>query len=139
MEEISLKTFVIGLLSVVSYLLSAAGILFWIYMVLAMVDFITGCGKAVVKQELNSSTGRKGILKKVGTICVLVVSVLLDLILMEHGISTEGMIFHVVCSWYIFIEILSILENVNAMGVKIPERLRSIIKVMNPSEYNDRD
>ncbi len=132
MEEISLKAVVISLISVITYLLAAAGVLFWIFIILASIDFLTGIGKAYVKGELNSSTGRTGILRKVGTISILVIAVLLDLILKEHGIKTNGMVFHVVCSWYILMEILSVLENVHDMGVKIPLRLYHIVKVMSP-------
>jgi len=139
MEEISLRTTFVALITVVSYLVDAAGTLFWIFLILACLDFLTGLCKAYTQKNIDSHIGRKGILKKFAVICILVVAILLDLTLMEHGLDTGGLVFTVISSWYILMEILSILENVSNMGVKVPLKLYKIVEAMNPGVENRKD
>ena len=123
MEELSTKTLFGSLIAIISYILGVAGSLFWIYVIVAAMDFVTGVTAAYINSELSSEIGRKGILKKFGTFCVIVISVLLDFIALEHGIGTQGLIYIVVASWYIATDMLSILENVGRCGVAVPEVL----------------
>ncbi len=99
---------------------------------LMFIDYITGICKSVVQKKVNSSIGAKGIVKKVGYLCVIAVSELLDELL-----NVDGGLRTLVITTFIFNEMLSILENSGAIGIKIPDILyKSLEKLKKNNEDN---
>lgn len=98
-------------------------------LVLMLLDYITGIAKAFINNKVNSTLGAKGIIKKVGYLCVITVSVLLD-----HLLNMDGAIRSLVLTIFIFNEILSILENSSEMGVKIPEIIYKSLEKLNNNQ-----
>lgn len=91
-----------------------------------VLDWITGMAKAFTRRELSSRVGLAGLLKKVGYLVVVCVAGVIDYLaraaLGDIGVTAElpylfGM---VVTVWLIVNELISILENVAALGVPVP-------------------
>lgn len=86
------------------------------------------------KEGLSSKAGVKGIVKKVGYLCVIIVAMFFDYIIM-YALSIMGLKYEItmffgllVTVWFILNELLSILENVAGLGVPIPDFLTRYVK-----------
>lgn len=106
-----------------------------IVLVIAMVvDYGTGMAKAWSAGELCSRTGIKGIIKKVGYLVIVLVAMGADYLLrygMEQvgiHINVDFLIAAIVIAWLIINELISILENVAAIGAPVPKFLVTLIK-----------
>lgn len=102
-----------------------------------LVDYGTGMAKAWSAGELCSRTGIKGIIKnikKVGYLVIVLVAMGADYLLrygMEQvgiHINVEFLIAAIVIAWLIINELISILENVAAIGAPVPKFLVTLIK-----------
>lgn len=106
-----------------------------IVLVIAMLaDYGTGMVKAWNAGTLCSRTGIRGILKKVGYLVIVAVAMGADYLL-RYGLSQVGvhiniefLIAAIVIVWLIINELISILENVAAIGAPVPEFLLKLIK-----------
>lgn len=99
-----------------------------------VVDFISGCANNAEKEGLSSKAGVKGIVKKVGYLCVIIVAMFFDYIIM-YALSIMGLNYEItmffgllVTVWFILNESLSILENIAGLGVPIPDFLTRYVK-----------
>ena len=131
-----MKNFVVQLLilfgNVIMFLFGNFDVYLKILMVLLVIDYITGICKSFVNKNINSSIGATGIIKKVGYLCVVVVSVFIDQIL-----NCGGKLRQIVIMTFIFNESISILENSSEMGVKIPSILSTSLEKINGKEDNN--
>lgn len=98
------------------------------------VDYISGMAKAIYLSELNSKIGHKGAIKKLCYFLVVVVAGCTDWLLI-YGLGAVGIdleltyyIGVIVTVWLIINELISILENLGAIGVPLPSFLMKIIK-----------
>ena len=106
-----------------------------IVLVIAMLaDYGTGMVKAWNAGTLCSRTGIRGILKKVGYLVIVAVAMGADYLL-RYGldqvgvhINIEVLIAAIVIVWLIINELISILENVAAIGAPVPEFLLKLIR-----------
>lgn len=78
--------------------------------VLMVIDFFTGVAASIKRKETQSSVGSKGIFKKVGVLAGVVIASVLDVATGMH--MFRGM---VIAGWSI-IEVISLIENVDALG-----------------------
>lgn len=91
-----------------------------------VLDYLTGMAKAWTRCEMSSNVGRKGILKKVGYFAVVCVAGVIDWLLLcglkSVGIDQElpFLFALIVVVWLIINELISILENLAALGVPVP-------------------
>lgn len=99
-----------------------------------VLDYITGMAKAWQAGELSSRVGIGGILKKVGYLVIVAVACVLDW-LVRYGADQMGLdwrldflIASIVVIWLVINELISILENVAALGAPVPGFLQSLIK-----------
>lgn len=90
-----------------------------------VLDYVSGIIKAYVNKELSSQIGVKGILKKVGILVVVMLSVLIDRVAGETGAIRTLVIYYFVAN-----EGLSILENIGAAGVPIPAKLKKALTAL---------
>lgn len=98
-------------------------------------DYITGLLATKYRGEkLDSSIGIKGIFKKIGMWTLVFVGAMMD-ILINYSLSQLGielsfdcLIACVVAVWIVCNEFISILENLNDMGVALPPFLQPIIE-----------
>ncbi len=88
--------------------------------VLVLVDYMTGIGKAFVNKEVSSATGFKGIFKKILIFVVIAVSVEMQKIIGD-GIPLR----EIVIMFYIANEGISLLENVSEF-IPMPQKMKDI-------------
>lgn len=113
-------------------------------MLIAMaIDYITGLIKAYVLKELSSKKGLSGIFKKFAYILVVVVGIIADylckLFIAEFDINFTFTIpiALLLAIWLTINELISILENLNAINIPIPKFLQTLIsKLKNTVEEN---
>lgn len=83
-----------------------------------VLDYVSGMLKAFYLGEVSSRKGYKGLIKKVGILFTIVVANLTDLIL---GLT----IFRsAICMFFCMNELISVLENIAALGIPIPDILK---------------
>ena len=87
-----------------------------------VLDYISGLIKAYNTKTLSSKIGLKGLLKKVGILCVVILSVLLDRISGETGVIRTMVIYYFVAN-----EGLSVLENLAEAGLPIPQFIKNAL------------
>lgn len=100
-----------------------------------LIDYITGLFASPFRQEkISSYKGIKGIIKKVCMWLLVVIGVFMDT-LIQYAIDTAGIDIKIsfvvattVAIWLVVNEIISILENLVDIGVKIPPFLMPIVK-----------
>lgn len=99
------------------------------------IDYITGVLLAAVWKKspktetgaLNSSVGFKGICKKVANLILLIIAVMLD-----HVIGDTNLVFRTATIFALSAnELVSIIENIGCMGVRIPSVLTKAIDILN--------
>lgn len=112
-----------------SYLLGEHWWLFAAFLALNVTDYITGFVKARMTKTENSNKGMRGIVKKVGYWVVIGIAFFISVSFEEIG-GIIGVNLGVVrlFGWFtlatfIINEIRSVLENLVALGVKIPDFL----------------
>lgn len=98
---------------------------FIIYVWVVITDVITGNIKSIVKREWNSNTGLSGLLKhfSVTTFAILVLSsftIYYDTPLYQNS----------VIMFLTGINLISVIENLNAIGVKFPDKITQFFTQM---------
>ena len=88
------------------------------------VDYVSGLCKAYVSNTLSSKTGIKGIVKKLCYFLAVLAGAGVDFVAFESGgYSVASPVACLVAFWLIVNELISILENLSAIGVPLPEFL----------------
>ena len=100
-------------------------------LVFIALDYISGLIKAYCTKTLSSKIGFRGILKKVGILAIVVLSVSLDRLA-----GNTGAIRTLVTYYFVANEGLSVLENFAEAGIPIPKSLKNALKVIR-KESND--
>ena len=103
-------------------------------------DFVTGIVAAHCKgEQVRSKVFYRGIAKKVGMWCLVLVGVLVDETI-AYSVAQFGITFPftfliacIVAVWIICNELLSILENLDEIGVPMPAFLKKVIKYLQHS------
>lgn len=102
-------------------------------------DYGTGLAGAYVTGTLNSRIGIKGIVKKVGYLILVAVGMVIDYLL-STAVAQAGMdikltycVGLIVTIWLIINELISILENLSEIGVKLPKFMTTIINKLKKS------
>ena len=98
---------------------------------LMAIDILTGVVKAWAKNDFQSAIMRAGLAKKAGEIMILVVGELISFGLMLPDAIMNGISFYI-----IFMEVMSILENVDDLGIPIPKFVKDVINNANDQLQN---
>ena len=125
------ETGVTALIALLSYITQAIDVLLWIFLLVATLDYLTGMMRARVSKEYcwDIDTAVAGILKKFGIIIIVVMAVLLDYIFIAIiGISDYTIIYIAITSWYIAAEMMSVLDNLDEMGVIISPTFMAVLQ-----------
>ena len=113
-----------------------------LYAVCMMLDWVTGTVLAIKNGVWSSHKARQGLWHKGGSIIMIFVSVLTDILLgltLNHisgltlPFSYDMLLTPIVLFWYIVSELGSILENTEKMGAPIPPLLKNILEKMRDS------
>ena len=130
-----LKAFFIAMWSIIASLLGVLAIPVLVMVVVNIIDYIIGLIAAPYRsQEINSYKGFKGIAKKVCMWLLVVVGAIVDWLLIFASTSAgivlpfTFLVASIVAIWVICNELLSILENINDIGVPLPAFLQNIVK-----------
>ena len=100
------------------------GVFLWVVIAFIVADFVTGILRAYKNDgRVNSSKLRDGGFKKCGIIFVILLGYVLSL---TFG-DTNLVIYHSVQAYYIYTELVSILENLDDLGVRLPKILERIL------------
>lgn len=103
------------------------------------VDYFTGYGAAMKNGEWSSDIAREGLWHKAGCIFAVLAAGILDIVVGYllgniHALSLpfEYTVFvcPLVVTWYLLMELGSIIENVGKMGAPIPPFLKKMIAVL---------
>ena len=96
-------------------------------------DYVSGMAKAWSTGKLCSKTGLRGIVKKLGYLVLVGVAGVVDW-LVRYGLAQTGvevtfqfLVAAIVIVWLIINELLSILENVAAIGGPVPAFLQKLL------------
>lgn len=110
-----------------------------VLLVVMIADYISGMTKAWISAELSSKIGIKGIVKKLCYALVIIVAACVDW-LIASGLAAVGKDIGrtyyfgiLVTVWLIINEMLSILENLSAIGVPLPAFLGKVVKRLKAS------
>lgn len=110
--------------------------LFGIYLLLNILDWLTGWYKARVKKETSSKAGLKGILKKVGYWVILLIAFLISYMFRRLGkdLLDIDLSYLSAMGWFTLAnllvnEIRSILENLIACGYRVPDVLKRGLEI----------
>ena len=124
-EEIKLEIFGIRMHYIAAIVGGVIGFLFgaWdlplqILLTAIVLDYVSGMLKAFYLGEVSSRAGYKGLIKKVGILFTIVVANLTDLILGVHIFRSA------ICMFFCMNELISVLENISALGIPIPDILK---------------
>lgn len=130
------KAAVAALLTAIATLIGWKGILILAWVILMMLDYLTGTLAAVMAGEWCSRTAREGAWHKGGAIIVIIVSAVADGIMLVIcgnipmlNITWPGVLLPIIVAWYIITELGSILENAIKMGANPPTWLSRILAV----------
>lgn len=92
--------------------------------VFVVVDYLTGVMVAVLNKELSSSVGFHGIFKKIVIFALVAVGHIIDAnVIQEGSVIRTAVIF-----FYLSNEGISILENVSAIGLPVPQKLKDVLE-----------
>lgn len=133
----SAKIVVTGAIAWVS---AKMGILYPILITLvamAITDYLTGCSASVIDgKKLSSKEGLKGILKKLGYFVAVAVGVCIDWLIVTVSaqigidIPVKALFGILISVWLILNELLSIVENLNRMDIRLPSFLKKTITLL---------
>ena len=90
-----------------------------------VIDYISGLIKAYCTRTLDSKIGFKGLLKKVGILCIVCIAVIVDRITGESGAIRTVVIYYFVAN-----EGLSVVENLAIAGLPIPDTIKRALKAL---------
>ena len=146
-KALELKMFFAALSAAFTTLFGWFGWVVLLWLVLMMVDYITGSVAANRAGEWSSQVARDGIRHKGGSLAVAAVAGILDIIIglmlkhteiqlpFKYGVAFSA----VVVFWYIFTEAGSIIENAGKLGAPIPKFLQKSIAVLKSKLDGDEE
>lgn len=129
------KIAIIGVLGFITSWLGTLAIPVYILVGCNIIDYVTGIVAAKVRNEqVSSYKGIIGISKKIFMWLLIVVGVFVDMLLqyilisLNLSIVLPYIVGCLVACWLVLNEMISILENMNDIGVPIPPFLMPIVK-----------
>lgn len=131
--------------AVLTYVLGEHWYLFAFFLLMNVVDYITGCMKSAINHKINSNKGWIGVLKKLGYWIMIVVAFTFSAFLVEIG-GMLGVDFHVttLLGWFVLAslcinEIRSIIENLVQCGYNVPSVLTKGLEVADKLINEEKD
>ena len=132
---VEIKLFITALFAGLTAWLGALAFPVYILVLLNIIDYFTGLTAAPYRKEKRNSTkGFRGIAKKVCMWVLVGLGAILDWLL-GYAAGTIGIVMpfnfllgSAVAIWLICNEVISILENIGDIGVKVPGFLRTLIE-----------
>jgi toxin secretion/phage lysis holin len=124
-----------------TYLFGAWNKIFVALVVFMAADVITGIMKAIKKKsdktadgKLSSKAGTEGLFKKIGIFVGIMVAYWAGIMFLPNAEKAIWLRDAVICGFGFF-ELVSVIENLDALGVKIPPVLMKFIKAIKKKVY----
>ncbi len=117
--KILIKGLFSGLGTTFIYLFGGWDIALQSLLLFIVIDYATGMMKSYKSKVLNSNKGIQGIFKKLGMLCMVAVACVVDRLAGDTGLIRTTLIYYLVAN-----EGLSIIENLGAMDIIIPDFLK---------------
>ena len=140
MEQVTkFKAAVAAVMAAMTALWGWFGWLVFAWVACMTIDYITGYSAAAKNGEWSSQIAREGLWHKAGCIFAVLVAGILDAVLgyilgnikgLEIPFTYTVLVCPLVVTWYLLMELGSILENVGKMGAPLPEFLKKMIAVL---------
>jgi len=102
-------------------------------LIFTVIDYVTGILCAIVKKELSSKIGGRGIVKKVLVFLIVGIAHTVDAHLIGYGSTMRT----VTIIFYMCNEGLSVLENSCRIGLPMPQKLKNILLQLRGDKSND--
>ncbi len=128
-EKFDVVRFYTIFISCIIYLLGGYDMGIQILLIVIALDYITGILKAIVLKQLNSYIGWSGLCKKTGILISIMVAVQV-----EYLIGKPDTVHNVIAFAFTINECISIVENLDKIGVKIPKVLTKYLKNLKDSQ-----
>lgn len=109
----------------ITYLFGGVDVALQTLLLFMALDYLTGVGAAWHGKRLDSKRGLWGFAKKLFMLVAVVVAVMLDRVAGTNGMLRAGAIYYLLAN-----EGLSILENLAAMDVIVPPKLKDALEVL---------
>lgn len=101
--------------------------------VFVLTDYVTGFASAIVRKELSSSVGFKGLARKVLIFLIVGIANVLDVyVLGANAVLRTAVILFYMCN-----EGLSIIENAGEIGLPIPKKLKEVLAQLRKKSGED--
>lgn len=124
--DVIFKWFIATGAAVAAYLFGGWSQSMAILLFFVVADYITGFIAGAVEGKLNSEVGFKGIFKKVLIFAVVAIAHQIDL----FSANESEMIMSATVAFYIWNELLSIIENIGRTGLPLPDVLLRAVEVL---------
>ena len=134
-----------GIVTFLTIILGEHWILFVLFLLFNVIDFITGWMKARVTKKENSIKGFKGVIKKLGYWLIILVSFSASVLFMEIGeVLKIDLSITTMLGWFVLAslainEIRSIIENIVECGYKVPQILIKGLDIANKAINKKED
>ena len=123
-----LKLFIDGLIatcaSLFAFLYGDITPLFWAVLTFMILDYITGVIVAIVRKELSSEIGFKGLAKKFLILIFIALAHILDV----NVLNTFPVLQSAVMMFFIANEGISLVENAAKLGLPVPSKFLDVLK-----------
>lgn len=133
-KQTTVQAVITAALAALTYYFSILAVPIIVLMVVMVIDYITGMISAWHNSELSSKKGLFGIVKKLCYLALVCVGMGVDWLIysgmVQIGITMNYTIFFgiLVAIWLIINELISILENLNRIGVPLPKFITAVVK-----------
>ncbi len=108
--------------------------LFYALIAMMSIDYISGVLTAVLNKRLSSAVGFRGLVKKIFMLLLVAVGHIID----AYVIGSGAVVMGAVQLFFIANEGISILENSAALGLPVPQKLKSVLEQLkDDSEEGD--
>ena len=132
MAENVIKVTGASIISGLTYLLGGWDMAIEVFCIMVVLDYLTGIMKGITTKNLSSYIGLKGIFKKICLFILIAVAVQLE------KLTNQPETIHVLLCYFLVVnEAISILENVKAMGITVPNFLTKYLERLKGKEDDD--
>lgn len=119
-----------SVISIFTFLIGGLDSLFITLLILIGIDYITGICKGIYKRKLSSKISIKGIIKKFGYICIIMLASLIDYLINDENLALRTLMIY----FFIANEGISILENWSSMGLPLPKKIFTFFEKIKENE-----
>lgn len=133
----AIKIAVTAVMAALTDILGWKGVLILILALMMALDYISGTLAAKKSGTWSSTVAREGLFHKGGTIFVVLVALIMDVIfavafphipLIGSQVKNPGVFLPLVAVWYIITEVGSIMENAVKMGAPVPRWFQKAVE-----------